>query len=96
MFHFAKDWRCFAKDWRCFAKDWRCFATCVSGCVNRVLCFDKMSPVLKIVLKQSENIVLKMCVCLRTVSTAVVVVVSVLTCVNKCGSFVYVLLTTNY
>ena len=40
-----------------FAKDWRCSATCVSGCVNRVLCFDKVSPVFKIVLKHSEKTV---------------------------------------
>ena len=40
-----------------FAKDRRCSATCLSGGVNRVLCFDKVSPVFKIVLKQSEKTV---------------------------------------
>ena len=40
------------------AKDWRCSTTCVSSCVNRVLCFDKVSPVFKIVLKQLEKTVI--------------------------------------
>ncbi len=36
-----------------FAKDLRCSVTCVCGCVNCVLCFDKKSLAFKIVLKQS-------------------------------------------
>ena len=42
LFFFIKDFIVLNKVFH-LAKDWRCSATSVSGCVNRVLCFDKVS-----------------------------------------------------